>query len=58
LRHPLRRLPGAILTPHVASGHREVRAAMADIVLDDLERFFSGRRPRNRVRAAMLDRMT
>jgi phosphoglycerate dehydrogenase-like enzyme len=58
VRHPLRRLPGAILTPHVASGQREVRAAMADTVLDDLERFFAGRRPRNRVDAAMLERMT
>jgi phosphoglycerate dehydrogenase-like enzyme len=58
VRHPLRRLPGAILTPHVASGQREVRAAMADTVLDDLERFFAGRRLRNRVTAAMLERMT
>jgi phosphoglycerate dehydrogenase-like enzyme len=57
-RHPLWRLPGAILTPHIGSGQREVRAAIADIVLDDLERFFSGRRPRNRVDAAMLGRMT
>ena len=57
-RHPLRRLPGAILTPHVGAAQREVRAAMADIVLDDLERFFAGRRPRNRVSAAMLERMT
>jgi phosphoglycerate dehydrogenase-like enzyme len=57
-RHPLRRLRGAILTPHVGAAQREVRAAMADIVIADLERFFSGRRPRNRVRAAMLDRMT
>ena len=38
-----------ILTPHVGAAQREVRAAMADIVLDDLERFFAGRRPRNRV---------
>ncbi len=58
VRHPLRRLPGAILTPHVGAAQREVRAAMADIVLDDLDRFFTGRRPRNRVRAAMLARMT
>jgi phosphoglycerate dehydrogenase-like enzyme len=58
LRHPLRRLPGAILTPHVGAAQREVRAAMADIVMDDLDRFFAGRRPRNRVRAAMLERMT
>jgi phosphoglycerate dehydrogenase-like enzyme len=58
LRHPLRRLPGAILTPHVGAAQREVRAAMADIVMDDLDRFFAGGRPRNRVRAAMLERMT
>ena len=58
LRHPLRRLPGAILTPHVGAGQREVRAAMADIVLDDLERFFAGRRAQNRVTADMLERMT
>ena len=57
-RHPLRRLRGAILTPHVGSGQREVRAAMADIVLDDLERFFAGRRPRHRVSTDMLERMT
>lgn len=58
VRHPLRRLRGAILTPHVGAAQREVRSAMADIVIDDLERFFGGRRPRNRVRAAMLERMT
>jgi phosphoglycerate dehydrogenase-like enzyme len=58
VRHPLRRLAGAILTPHVGAGQREVRAAIADTVLDDLERFFAGSRPRNRVSAAMLDRMT
>ena len=56
--HPLRRLRGAILTPHVGAAQRAVRTAMADIVLDDLQRFFGGRPPRNRVRAAMLDRMT
>jgi phosphoglycerate dehydrogenase-like enzyme len=58
VRHPLRRLRGAILTPHVGAGQREVRAAMADVVTLDLERFFAGRRPRNRVRARMLERMT
>src|SRR5262249_55721024 len=36
-RHPLRRMRGAILTPHVAAGMREVRLAMADIVIDELE---------------------
>jgi phosphoglycerate dehydrogenase-like enzyme len=58
VRHPLRRLAGAILTPHIGAAQREVRSAMAGTVLDDLERFFSGRRPRNRVTAPMLARMT
>jgi phosphoglycerate dehydrogenase-like enzyme len=57
-RHPLRRMAGAILTPHVGAAQREVRAAMADIVLDDLRRFFAGKRPLNRVSVPMLRRMT
>jgi phosphoglycerate dehydrogenase-like enzyme len=55
---PLRRLPGAILTPHVAAANRQVRHDIADVVMDDLERFFHGRGVRNRVTNAMLDRMT
>ena len=58
LRHPLRRLPGAILTPHVGAGALAVRHAMADIVIDTLERFFRGERIPNRVTPAMLDLMT
>ncbi len=57
-RHPLRRMRGAILTPHVAAAPLDVRRAMADVVLDALERFFAGRRVPTRVTAAMLDRMT
>jgi phosphoglycerate dehydrogenase-like enzyme len=57
-RHPLRRLPGAVLTPHVGAAQREVRRRMADEVLTDLERFFRGRPVRNRVTARMLERMT
>jgi D-3-phosphoglycerate dehydrogenase len=57
-RHPLRRLRGAVLTPHVGAAQREVRARMADTVLDDLGRFFDGRRVKNRVTTGMLDRMT
>ena len=56
--HPLRRLPGAILTPHVAAANRQVRHDIADAEMDDLERFFHGRAVRNRVTTAMLDRMT
>lgn len=58
LRHPLRRLRGAILTPHVGAASVEVRRAMADLVLDALERFFRGERVKTRVRARMLERMT
>lgn len=57
-RHPLRRLRGAVVTPHVGSAQAEVRRQMADVLLDDLERFARGRPVRNRVRASMLERMT
>ena len=57
-RHPLRRMRGAVLTPHVASAQRIVRRQMADVVLDDLVRFFRRTRVRNRVTPAMLERMT
>jgi phosphoglycerate dehydrogenase-like enzyme len=57
-RHPLRRARGAIVTPHVGAAQCLVRWAMADAVLDDLERFFRGRRVRNRVTLSMLGRMT
>lgn len=56
--HPLRRLRGALVTPHVGAAAAAVRLAMADTVMTDLERFFAGQRPRNRVTAAMLERMT
>jgi phosphoglycerate dehydrogenase-like enzyme len=58
LRHPLRRLRGAVVTPHVGAAAGAVRRAMADLVLDDLERVFRGARPRNRVTPGMLDLMT
>jgi phosphoglycerate dehydrogenase-like enzyme len=58
LRHPLRRMRGALLTPHVGAAQSDVRRAMADVVLDSLERFFAGRRVATRVTPAMLDRMT
>jgi phosphoglycerate dehydrogenase-like enzyme len=57
-RHPLRRMRGAVVTPHVGASARAVRHAMADLVLDDLERAARRERPRNRVTPRMLDRMT
>ncbi|HST12294.1 MAG TPA: NAD(P)-dependent oxidoreductase [Terriglobales bacterium] len=58
INHPLRRLPGAIVTPHVAAANHQVRHDIADVVMDDLENFFRGRGVRNRVTTEMLDRMT
>ena len=56
--HVLRTLTGAIVTPHIAGSSRVVRHEMAQVVLDDLESFFSGHKVKNRVTTAMLDRMT
>ena len=56
--HPLRSLPGAIVTPHIAGSNRHVRHEMTKVVLDDLESFFSGHKVKNRVTSTMLDRMT
>jgi phosphoglycerate dehydrogenase-like enzyme len=56
--HPLRRTRGAVLTPHVGAAAVDVRRAMADIVLDNLERFFRGERVRTRVTPRLLERMT
>ena len=56
--HPLRTLPGAIVTPHIAASNLKVREQIADTVLDDLESFFARRGVKNRVTAAMLARMT
>ncbi|MFT3916212.1 MAG: D-glycerate dehydrogenase [Anaeromyxobacteraceae bacterium] len=45
----LRALENVVLTPHVGSGTRETRAAMARLVLDELQRFARGAPPRHRV---------
>jgi phosphoglycerate dehydrogenase-like enzyme len=58
LGDPLRTMKGAIVTPHIAGSGRQVREGIARVVLDDLERFFSGKKVENRVTASMLDRMT
>ena len=55
---PLRTLPGAIVTPHIAGSGLHVRQEIARVVLDDLQRFFSGGKVANRVTTAMLERMT
>ena len=55
---PLRTMPGAIVTPHIAGSGRHVRQEIARVVLDDLHKFFSGGQVANRVTTAMLERMT
>lgn len=58
LRHPLRKMPGAIITPHVAGGGLHVRRQIAKTVSEDLESFFHGRPVQNRVTREMLELMT
>src|SRR5439155_19460533 len=58
VNHPLRNMPGAVVTPHVAGGSRQVRRQMAETVMDDLENFFQGKPVVNRVTRQMLQRMT
>jgi len=57
-KHPLRSLPGAIVTPHIGGGTSKARHEMADDLIDDLERFFRGDTVKNRVTSSMLARMT
>ena len=57
-RHPLRRIPGAVITPHIGGGSKKARNEMADDLIDDLERFFRGEAVKNRVTPSMLERMT
>lgn len=58
INHPLRKLPGAILTPHIAGSGRHVRLAIAETVLSDFENFFKAKPVQNRVTTTMLARMT
>jgi lactate dehydrogenase-like 2-hydroxyacid dehydrogenase len=45
----LRRLDNVVMTPHLGSGSRETRAAMARLVTDEIERVARGEPPRHRV---------
>jgi phosphoglycerate dehydrogenase-like enzyme len=58
INHPLRNLPGAILTPHIGGGGRRTRGEMADVAMDELQRFFNGEAVHNQVTPRMLSRMT
>ena len=58
VNHPLRTLPGAIMTPHIGGGGRRTRGEMADAAMDELQRFFSGESVQHRVTTSMLSLMT
>jgi glyoxylate reductase len=45
----LRALENVVLTPHLGSGSREARAAMARLVAEELRRFAEGLPPRHPV---------
>ena len=58
VKHPLRKMPGAIVTPHIAGSSHQVRQQIATTIMDDLDNFFRGKPVKNRVTKAMLRRMT
>jgi phosphoglycerate dehydrogenase-like enzyme len=58
VNHPLRTLPGAIVTPHIGGGGQRTRGEMADVAIDELQRFFSGEPVQHRITTRMLSRMT
>jgi phosphoglycerate dehydrogenase-like enzyme len=58
VNHPLRALPGAMVTPHIGGGGLHTRGEMADAAIDELQHFFSGEPVQHRVTTRMLGRMT
>lgn len=40
--HPIRQLPNVVLTPHISSQTRDGRGRFFKLMVDELERFFSG----------------
>jgi glyoxylate reductase len=50
----LLRLPNVVLVPHIGSAVDELREAMANIVVDNVEAFLAGRRPPNCVNPEVL----
>lgn len=55
--HPLRSLPNAIYTPHIAGSQGSELARMSDWVCDEVERFVQGRPQRNQITRDMIDRI-
>ena len=55
--HPLRSLPNAVHTPHIAGSQGTELARMSDWVCEEVERFVAGRPQRNRITRDMIDRI-
>ena len=55
--HPLRTLPNAVYTPHIAGSQGTELARMSDWVCDEVERFVAGRPQRNQITRDMIDRI-
>lgn len=53
--HPLRRLPNAVLTPHLAGSQGTELRRMSEWVCDEVERYAQGRPQRNRITRDMID---
>jgi phosphoglycerate dehydrogenase-like enzyme len=56
--HELRRLPNALLTPHIAAGGIEMRRAIGSVAVGEVVRFFKGEPPQSVVTREMLATMT
>ena len=55
--HPLRTLPNAVLTPHLAGSQGTELGRMSEWVIDEVERFVEGRPQRNQITREMIDRI-
>ena len=55
--HPLRTLPNAVLTPHIAGSQGTELARMSEWVVDEVERYATGVPLRNPVTREMVDRI-
>jgi phosphoglycerate dehydrogenase-like enzyme len=56
--HELRRLPNALLTPHIAAGGIEMRRAIGAVAVEEVVRFCNGEQLKNIVTPDMLATMT
>ena len=56
--HELRRLPNALLTPHIAAGGIEMRCAIGAVAVEEVVRFCRGEQLQNVVTREMLAMMT